>query len=84
MEEMKLLVAEINDECRFPIDNPDYESEIADCLYGLCGEVVHPLNGVPWFMEGSAWCFNGRCVGDTYEAEDEEENTLFRIEIIEV
>lgn len=83
MEE-KLFLAEINGECRFPIDNPDYESEIADYLYELCGEVLHPLNGIPWFMEGSAWCFNGRNVGDIYEAVDEDENTLFTIEIIEV
>lgn len=84
MEEMKLLIAEINGECRFPIENPDYESEMADYLYELCGEALHPLNGIPWFMEGSTWCFNGRSVGDTYEAEDEKENTLFRIENIEV
>lgn len=84
MEKRKLLVAEINGETRFSIENPDYESKLADYLYEICGEAVHPLNGVPWFMEGSAWCFNGRCAGDIYEAEDENENVLFKIVINEV
>lgn len=77
------LVAEINGKYQFYIDKMENEDKIADFLCEKYGEVLHPLNGIPLYMEASAWCFNGRCAGDNYEAEDEEGTILFTIEIME-
>lgn len=52
------------------------ESSIADFLYEIMGEKLEGSNGVPIFIEASAWC-PMVCIGDTFERED------FTIEIVE-
>ena len=68
---------------RFSIEKAENEDMVADYLYSICEDVLHPLNDIPYFIEASAWCFNGRDEGDEYIAEDEDGNVWFTIEIVE-
>lgn len=67
---------------RFSIEEMENEDKVADYLFEVCEDALHPLNNVPYYIEASSWCFNGRDEGDEYIADAEDGNVLFTIEIV--
>lgn len=64
----------------FCVEVPKNESNVSKYLANKFGEgLVHPLNGIPYYIEASSWCFNGRTEGDEYEAIDKNGNIIFSI-----